>query len=269
MARRLAAAAFAAVAIVLFGAACGGGQSRADKVTTYLENVNAVQTRLQFRIAAVGRAYRALQTGTKLEKLAPQLDQSVTTIATLERRLDALDPPPEAQRLDRTVREVVHEDWELAREFALLARYTPAAAAPLARAAAAGQQLRHSLGATKKPREQAAALDAYAVALDSAAGSLAKLRPPQVAEAEHRIEVERFRRTAASARGVADALRRGKGQQEAIHRLQLAFASGSSIRSQKERIADIEAFNRRIVHVRALDAKAQRQRTRLERALRS
>jgi hypothetical protein len=266
MRRRLAAA---ALPVVLLGAACGGGQSKEDKVTTYLEHVNAVQTRLEVRIAAVGRAYRALQTGTKLEKLAPQLDRSVSTIATLERRLDALDPPPDARRLDATIRQVVHEDWELAREFALLAKYTPASAPVLARATAAGQRLRHALGSTRKPHEQAAALDAYAAVLDSAAGSLAKLSPPQVAESDHRLEIQRFRQTADSARAVADALRTGKGQQAAIRRLQLAFASGSSIAAQKERIADIEAFNRRIVHVRALAAEAQRQRSRLERELRS
>ena len=266
MARRLAAAAFA---IVLLGAGCGGGAGRADKVTTYIENVNAVQTGLQFRIAAVGRAYRALRTGTKLEKLSPDLDRSVKTIATLERRLDALDPPPEAVKLDATVREVVHQDWEIAREFALLAHYTPAVAPVLNRASAAGTRLRSALGATKRPGPQADALDAYAASLDSAARDLAKLEPPEVASAEHRIEIERFRRTAGSARAVADALRRGKGQSSAIRHLQLAFASGSSIRAQKERIADIKAFNRRIVHARALAAKAQRQRNQLERALRS
>src|SRR5215217_2907754 len=126
MAHRLAAA--AAITIVLLTAGCGGhGESRADKVTRYIDDVNAIQRRLTAPLTEVGLQNRALRKGAKLEVLRPKLERSASTIRTLERRLDALEPPAEAQRLDALIREIVHDQWELAHEFALLAGYAPAA----------------------------------------------------------------------------------------------------------------------------------------------
>ena len=140
MARRLAAA--AAIAIVLLGAGCGGHESRADAVARYIDDVNTIQRRLTAPLAEVGRQNRALRSGAKLEVLRPKLERSASTIKTLEQRLDALEPPAEARRLDTLIREIVHNEWELAHEFALLAGYAPAASPVLARATSAGRQVR-------------------------------------------------------------------------------------------------------------------------------
>src|SRR5215210_2904230 len=165
MARRLAAA---ALAIAFLDAGCGGhGGNRAHSVALYIDDVNTIQRKLAAPLADVARQNRALRSGTKLAVLRPKLDRSAATMRTLERRLDALEPPVEAQRLDALVREIVHDEWELAHEFALLVGYAPAAAPVLARATAAGQRARVELRATRKPSAQAEALDAYAAKLDA------------------------------------------------------------------------------------------------------
>src|SRR5262245_56240225 len=121
MARRLA----AAVGIVLVVAGCGGGggNDRAESVSRYIEDVNSIQHGLALPLGDVALGYRQLSTGEKLAQVQPKLDKSVATIRRLERRIDALQAPPSAARLDRLVRDLVHGEWQLANEVALLAAY--------------------------------------------------------------------------------------------------------------------------------------------------
>ncbi len=266
MTRRLGAA--TTIAVVLLAAGCGGGDNRAESVAQYIEQVNRVQGDLSKPLIAVARANQDLRQGAKLATLRPKLERSAVTIRKVERRLDALQPPQDAERLDRLIRQTVHGEWELAHEFAQLARYSPAAGTVLARAAAAGRQVRAGLRASKSPTRQAAALEAYATALDSVRRSLGRLDPPPVVAPEHRTQIEQYTRIAASARGLAASLHSGKGIAPQLRRLEAAIASGSSLRAQKARIAGVRAFNRRIVQVRAVAGKAQRERTRLQTELR-
>src|SRR3954471_11116515 len=259
----------AATIAVLLAAGCGGGgDNRAESVALYIEHVNRVQGDLAKPLVAVARANQDLRQGKKLASLRPRLERSATTIQKVERRLDALQPPPEAVRLDRLIRETVHGEWQLAHEFAQLAEYTPPAGRALARAAAAGAQVRASLRGTKTPVRQAEALETYADALDSVTRSLEQLDPPPVVVPERTTQIDQYTRIAASSRGLAAALRSGKGIAPQLRGLEAAIASGSTVSAQKARIAGIRAFNRRIAAVRTVAAKAQRERTRLQTELR-
>lgn len=264
MGRRLGAAAVAAVA--LLGAGCGGDDTT-KSVTRYIEDVNAIQRELAIPLDFVARANRDLRAGARLSELRPKLEQSVRSIARLERRLNALDPPPQAERLDALLREIVREERRLAQEFARLAEYSPAAAAPLARAAAAGRRARNALGASLKPGDQAAALETYARELRSVTRTLRTLVPPAVVAEDHRVQVRTYTRIAATSRALAAALRRRSGVAARLAALERAVVSGSTLRVQRARNAGIRAFNRRVAHVKELGAKAQRERLRLQREL--
>ena len=144
MTRRLGAA--TTIAVVLLAAGCGGGgDNRAESVAQYIEHVNKVQSDLSKPLIAIARANQDLRQGAKLATLRPKLERSAATIRKVERRLEALQPPQEAERLDRLILQTVQGEWELAHEFAQLARYSPAAATVLAHAAAAGRQVRAAL----------------------------------------------------------------------------------------------------------------------------
>src|SRR5262245_45100621 len=271
MTRRFAAATASAIVLVLVGAGCGGGggESSADAVTHYIEDMNLIQHDLELPLGEVYKANRELRSGGKLNELAPRLERSAKTIRRLERRLDALEPPKQAETLDSIIRRIVHEEWLLANEYAELARYSPAVTPILARATAAGGHVRQDLKRSNKPEPQAEALETYADSLDSVVHSLRQLEPPPVVAPEHATQIGTFTRVAASSRALAAALRRGTGQAAELHRLELALASSSTIKAQKARIAGIVAFNRRITHVRTLAANAERERKRVERRLRS
>src|SRR3954466_7039052 len=110
MTRRLA----AAVTVVLLVAGCGGSDHSAEKdVSAYIENVNSVQHGLSLPLGQVALGYRQLAKGSNLPAMQPKLAKSARTIRKLERRVDALDPPPEAIRLDATIRRLVHGEAQL------------------------------------------------------------------------------------------------------------------------------------------------------------
>src|SRR6476646_7881708 len=111
MTRRLA----AAIGVVLLVAGCGGSDNSNEKsVSKYIEDVNTIQHGLSLPLGQVALGYRQLATGSKLEK-------SAVTIRKLERRIDALDPPVKAIRLDALIRRLVHGEAQLAEELAQLA----------------------------------------------------------------------------------------------------------------------------------------------------
>src|SRR5689334_19343997 len=93
----------AAVAIVLLTSACGGDahkQQRED-LTTYITKVNRTQIQMRKPLLAVEKAYKDFgkKNGPSLTKLEPRLDQSASTMRTLDRKLRALHPPAEAKHL--------------------------------------------------------------------------------------------------------------------------------------------------------------------------
>jgi hypothetical protein len=263
MARRLAAA---GLGIALLAAGCGG-HSRAKAVSQYIDQVNAVQRGLTIPLADIAVLNRELQNGANLEAQGSKLEQSARTLRTLERRLDALEPPVEANRLDSLMRRAVHAEWELAHELTLAAAYARASRPPLADAAAAQTRVRAALRATRKPAPQAAALDSFAEALDGVAEQLRRLQPPPTLAPQHRTSIRMYERIAASAGELAAALRAGKDVARPLHDLQVAAGCGSSIAAQKARIAAVVAYNRRVLRAKRLLAEAQSERTRLERTL--
>src|SRR5438309_1428445 len=151
MTRRLA----AAVAVVLLVAGCGGSDHSAQKdVSKYIDDVNSVQHGLSLPLGQVALGYRQLAKGSNLPAMQPKLAKSARTIHELARRVDALDPPPEAIRLDAVIRRLVHGEAQLADELALLAAYVHDAA-PAAVTCRAGEGTRGVCGAARHCGETA------------------------------------------------------------------------------------------------------------------
>jgi hypothetical protein len=264
MARRLA----ATIGLVLLVAGCGGGgKSSAQSVSEYIDQVNSIQHGLALPLGDVALGYRQLSTGAKLEKVQPKLEQSAATIRKLERRIDALHPPPDASRLDLYIRQLVHGEVQLADEVALLAAYAHDSQPIVARAATAGTTLQTSLHTSKTRNKQAEALETYATPLEGVAKDLEALHAPLVIQPSQRIQVQTYRDVARRARALATALRNKKSGAKELHDLEVAVASSSSIPAQKARIAAVKGFNRRVAHLRTLEAKAEHERSRLERTL--
>ena len=262
--RRLA----AAIGLVLLVAGCGGGgNDRAKSVSQYIDQVNSIQHGLALPLGDVALGYTQLSKGEKLEQVQPKLEKSAATIRKLERRVDALQVPPVASRLDSLIRRLVHGEVQLADEVALLAAYARDSQPILLRASTAGKTLQTSLHGAHARAKQADALEAYATPLDGVAKDLEALHAPLVIQPSQRIQVQTYRDVARRARALATALREKKNGAQQLHALEVAVASSSSIPAQKARIAAVKGFNRRVARLRALEVQAQHERSRLERTL--
>ena len=102
----------AIVAALLLGG-CGGDEKRED-VDAYIRDVNAIEQELLISLSHASAAYRDFTTDEKeLVKLRPKLVAAERSMRRLDRRLGALQPPPEARRLHQLVRELTraHPAW--------------------------------------------------------------------------------------------------------------------------------------------------------------
>jgi hypothetical protein len=257
-----------AVAVVLLAAACGGGNERRDAVESYITQVNAVQAKLRKPLLAVEKAYRDFgsKKGPPIAKLTPRLATSAATMHTLDRRMDALQPPKDAQKLHALIVQLVDSETEIADEVVELARFAPQYAAALQPLATAGQELRDGFGKSKTAKAQADVLDAYAVALAEVLKGLQPLKPPPAyvpSVASQRSAVERVRTTALA---LADGLRKNKTK--ALPTLIQSFTNAGienqSVAAQRARIAAIKSYNRRVVGLVSLARKVDAERLRLE-----
>ena len=92
----------ATVALVLlvvlsFTGLIGGGDTRRDAVATYIEQVNETQRGLAIERDRIGKVYvRARKDPQGLAGNLADLDRSTATLRRFDRRLRALEPPPEA-----------------------------------------------------------------------------------------------------------------------------------------------------------------------------
>src|ERR1043166_5134751 len=102
MLRRLA----AAVGLALLDRG-GGGHDRAKPAAHYIARVNAIQLAIVAPLNQVTQGYSELSRGKRIDRMQPRLERSARTIGKLQRRIDALQPPPDAVRLDRILAQLI------------------------------------------------------------------------------------------------------------------------------------------------------------------
>jgi hypothetical protein len=264
--------ALVAVAAVLLVSACGGGhKARRDAVTNYINRVNATQVAMRKELLAVERAYHDFgrKNGPTLAQIEPRLARSERSIRVVERRLKALDPPRDAQKLHVLLVQLVTDEAGVAHELVQLAQFSPRFSAALAPLAPAGTDLRSAFKKAKKAKAQADALDAYAIAIAHVLDRLRPVHAPpafQPALASQRASLTHVRATALA---LADGLRKKDrvGLAKLIQSFTNAGLASQSLGEQRARIAAIKAYNSRVDELSNLGRQIDTERVRLEKAL--
>jgi hypothetical protein len=262
----------AAIVVALLVSACGGGHGkRRDAVSTYYKQVDAVQIALRNPLLAVEKAYRDFgrKKGPTLTQIEPRLVRAEATMRKVGKRLEALHPPPDAQKLHAMIVRLVNDESEIAHEVVLLAQFSPRFSAALGPLRPASVKLRAAFKNAKKATAQAAALDEYSVTI---AGVLDKLRvlrsPPAFAPTleSQRRTLARVRTTAIQ---LADGLRshRRAVLPTLIQRFTNAGLSSQGLAAQKARIAAIKAYNTRVSDLSVLGHQIDLERVRLQKLL--
>jgi hypothetical protein len=216
----------------------------------------------------VDKAFRDFgrKKGQPLSKLTPRLEQSERTLATLRRKLRAVDTPPDARRMQSLLVRLVGQEAGLAHEVVLLAHFGPSFSGALRPLSPATRDLRTAFGKAKTAKAQADALDAYVSAL---AVVLKRLRPLEAPSAlEPALASQRA--TLAQVRNSAIALSKGLrakrtiGLPTLIQRFTNAGNASQSLVAQRARITAITAYNARVAELAALARKIDRERLRIE-----
>ena len=243
------------------------GGPRGD-VAAYIEQVNAEQEGLALGLARVNRVYQQFGRGKGgLAEDVPDLAASRRTLVLVRDRVRAIEPPPEAEELQRRIVRLLTAQAALAGEVTQLARYAPQLVEASQDVAAATERLRRGLAAGKTATAQQAAFARYAEDLDPVVQALAGARAPASLEGARLVEVARLRGLAALAETLRAALERGDatGVDDAARRLAVVSAGVGVARAQRQGAL---AYNRELRRLNDLRAAVAAEIARLQRELR-
>jgi len=257
-----------AVIALLTLSAAGCGTSSRDAVNAYLKKVAAVQRQLAPRIKAADRAYHRLGTAAKSAEERRALARAEKTARELRRRLAAVDPPEEAERIHRLMLLLAGREVALSGEVLALARYLLRFQGVVVDAGRAGRRLQRVLR-LKSAAEAASAFGRYASTLEVDLRRLKGLAPPPVMAPSHRSEVSVLARTVDLSRRLGAALERHDNAAAARLAGRLGAVSSFSARRRAAaaEAAAVRAYNDRLVGLSRLAARIHREQTRLDRNL--
>jgi hypothetical protein len=229
----------ACVALLLLLTACGSGDhARRDSVNAYLQGVNRAQAQL---VAGQGQVDLALQSFSLKRMTSPQLGRlrnARGTIAKALERLRALDPPPDARRLDALLAQRLALQLALVDELRQTGRDVPRLAAAVSPLRAAARRLGQALTAISTRQKTVPAgstqelLDRYGDAFGAYGDALKPLRAtleasgrPSLLEPELAAEQRAVARSVSLCAAIRSAL--GRGDIEAANRAIAALFSVS------------------------------------------
>jgi hypothetical protein len=263
--RRLAAA---LVLAGLLAAGCGGASNR-DRVRTYIDRANAVESRAAPALQQANLAYAEFSQG-KLsgDDAVRALQGAEGTLRDTRTKLGALTPPAAARRLHAALLAAVGASIGLAGESTMLARYTPGAQAVATRLKSSAAELRTSLGRAKDPTAQAAALETYRSRLAAVSARLRRLTPPPILAASHRAQLARLAGVRVLAGRLRTAIRERDSRRLAKLLIRFRRAGASSPSAAALSRKALLAYQRRSVAAARAGAAVRREQQRLDAKLR-
>jgi len=303
MSRRRIVAALWVIAVALaVGLVVGAGRLWGKKsgpsaaVAAYIKSVDGVQQQMRLPLTHLLTAYRSFSTQIGDPRKQAPLTAAERTLRTLELRLAALPAPPAATELRRLLAQLVRADDGVAVEIEDLARFMPRFHQVIGVTALASRQLGRTLAtatpptphtvrgtakqiaaaraafaaaATRAAATQADAVDAYDRVVALALRGLRTLRPPPVMAPAYRTQVQTLAATDLAGAALAQGLR--KQNRAGVPQLSRRFTEASrlsgSIAAQRAEIAAIKAYDARVRTIGNVQARIQREVSRLQRLL--
>lgn len=260
--------AVAAGVVYLQGREGDDAAERRAAVRSYIARVNMTQQELAVELVSVNEAYGTLKLQpATLPAQIERLDEAEATLAALTARVRALRPPADAATLHRELVALLGLQVEFAAEVTALARYLLVEVSVQRKLAVHTRRLSAALTESETAAGQGAALDRYARALSSVVTALEGATAPPVVEPSRIRELARAKRLVALSGKLGASLTGGEAQQ--VDRLFRSFAQATADTgtTRAERGAVI-AFNRRSRVIADKRAAVNRERARLDRAVR-
>jgi hypothetical protein len=290
----LAAAAAVAAAIFVTVSGHGSAESPAHKsVAAYIAQVDGVQQELSYRLTRMTAAYRGFTAKKPEPRVEADVEAAEKTIGALQRRVSALQPPPEAARLQRLLLRLLRAENGVAREVTRLVAFAPRFRSTLARASLASRRLAADLAVARLPTAhavrgtpkqiaharavyrqaalaaasaQADAVEAYCRRLGAVVSSLRTLRPPPVMAPALRAQIAALVATGRAGLALAGELRGTDLANVPVlsRRFSGAARSAGTVAAQRTEIAAIKAYNARVRAVAAIGSRIHAEVVRLQ-----
>lgn len=290
------AVAAAAIALVLGAGGLWGHKSSRGAVNRYITSVDDVQQQMRLPLTRLLTVYRSFSTQGSAPQVQRQLVEADRTLRTLELRLSALDPPPQAAKLHLLLVRLVAQERAVAQEVDRFARFLPRFNAVITDSRKANARLAVALAAVRPPKAhtvrgtraqiakaraayaaaatrvavaEADAIDAFGRSLARSVSRLRTLSPPPVMAPAYRAQLASLAATVAAAGALGLELRKTNRSRIPVLRRRLSEAAriAGSVASQEAEIAAIKAYNRRVQTVGALQGQVQAEVSRLGRTL--
>jgi hypothetical protein len=262
----------ALLVLAVLAAGCGGdGGKRGEAIASYFTEVNQVQAQMARPLLEVSKANRAFAQGkADPAKTRARLAHSEATFAKLRRKLSAIHPPPDGERMQKLLLELVDRQRELSGETLRMARFLPQFVTALQPVGPAGKDLRTALNGKGSADVKAAALELYAQRLGSVLAKLRPLDPPSSSRPTWQVQVRTLASVRTSVLALARALREKRSQDVAtlLHRFDVAAAGSRSLAAQRLQIAAIRAYNQRVRGLDRVSRQIALERVRLQKLAR-
>lgn len=232
-----------------------------DDVADYIRRVNAAQVASARDYRVVDGAYRTFSLRPeRLQRQVPKLRHAAGELTRLRERTARIAAPPQAAALRRDLVAYLRKQESIARDLVGLALYFPRLTSAEQSLPAESRRMQKALRAGGSASDQAAALGAYADALDRVGRTLDAIGPPALFARFHRTQVERVRRSSRLVRALGRGLAANDraAMQAAITKLG-KVNSGSSDAARQA----ILAYNRELTDLHSLAATVERERKRL------
>jgi hypothetical protein len=235
-----------------------------NDVASYISRVNTLSFSFSQDYKSIENAYRKFELApTKPALQENRLKDAAAKLTSLRIEISQIQAPPDARELRRRLIAFFRQQEAVSQELLGVSTYVPRLMAAEKVLAPAGQKMGAALKSGASAAQQAAALGTYAAALDQAAGAIAAIEPPGLFRASHADQVQRLRRSAALTKRLSKALAANDkpALERTVKELGASSASAGAARTA------IVSYNARVQKIRALGAKVERERVRLDKTL--
>jgi hypothetical protein len=293
----LAAAGAVAAAVVVTVEGRGSSESPAHRsVSAYIKQVDGVQQQLRVRLTKLLIAYRDFTTADARPQVEADVKAAERTLQAVERRVGALEPPPEATRLHRLILRLLNADVAVAHEVTQMTSFMPSFRHALRGASEASSQLATALAAARVPRPhavrgtpeqlartrseyrakalsavtaQSTAVVAYCDRLGAVVAKLRTLNAPTVMVPTLRAQEKALVATRSAGLALSRELLKADLSNVPIlsRRFSAAARTAGSVAAQKAQIAAIKAYNARVRRTGAIAARIRAEVLRLQTAV--
>jgi hypothetical protein len=250
----------------LTGRFSSAAETRRGTVAAYIDEVNATQREFGVERQTVSNIYGRARTNPRgLAGNVAALDRAALTLRRFDRRIRAIDAPPDARRLHRKLIALTAAEAAFAADIARLSRFLTVLSIERRDLSKASQSLRTDLAGAANVGAQASSFERFSIALAALVAQVRQGPVPAPLLPMKNQELARITALADSAHAIAVSLRAGSAKNTAAFARKFSVAAAGGGNAVER--ASITTFDSQARTIDELRTGVATEQTRLERTL--